>query len=100
MHKPMEIWLDAIDFETKGGWKEDTQFVHLMGSGYLIAANVPGEPVEDATVKVTVPQADTYRIWVRDRNWLRPHNPGTFNLLVNGKNNGVILGAMPSDAWV
>ena len=100
MNKPVEIWIDTIDFENKGGWQVDTQFVHLMGSGYLIAANEPGLPVEDATVTVQIPKKDTYRVWVRDRNWFRPHNPGTFNLLVNGENNGKVLGAMPSDAWV
>jgi len=100
MTKPVEIWIDAIDFENKGGWKEDTQFVHLMGSGYLIAADIPGVPVEDAKVTVEIPQKDTYRIWVRDRNWYRPHNPGKFTLLVNGEGNGTELGALPSDAWV
>ena len=100
MHKTTEIWIDALDFEEKGGWKLDTQFVHLMGSGYLIAADEPGVPVEDATVAVRIPENGCYRIWVRDRNWLRPHNPGTFNLLVNGENNGVVLGKQPSDRWV
>ena len=100
MNQTVNIWIDAINFEAKGGWKEDTQFVHLMGSGYLIAANVPGEPVEDAKMTVEIPQKDTYRVWVRDRNWLRPHNPGTFRLLVNGQDNGKDMGAMPSDAWV
>ena len=96
----MKIWIDANEFQAAGGWKLDTQFVHLMGSGYLLAADLPGVPVEDATATVNIPQKDTYRIWVRTRNWLRPHNPGTFNLLVNGESNGVVLGAMPSDAWV
>lgn len=100
MQKTNKIWIDAIEFEHKGGWQEDTQFVHLMGSGYLIAANKPGVPVEDATVTVDVPETDTYRIWVRDRNWLRSHNPGKFHLIVNGENNGVVLGKQPSDAWV
>ena len=100
MQKPIEIWIDALDFENKGGWQEDTQYVHLMGSPYLIAAHEPGVPVEDARITVNIPQADTYRIWVRDRNWLRPHNPGTFNLVVNGENNGTILGMQPSDRWV
>lgn len=95
-----ELWIDAVDFDHKGGWKEDTQFVHLMGSGYLIAADIPGVPAEDATVTVDIPQKDIYRIWVRDRNWYRPHNPGKFTLLVNGKGTGTELGAMPSDAWV
>lgn len=100
MNNEIKLWIDAIDFAEKGGWKVDTQYVHLMGCGYLIAANEPGIPVEDAKTTVTVPQKDTYRIGVRDRNWLRPHNPGTFSLLVNGQDNGVVLGRQPSDAWV
>jgi len=100
MNEQIKIWIDALDFDTKGGWKVDTQFVHLMGCGYLIAANEPGIPVEDAKTTISVPKKDTYRIWVRDRNWLRPHSPGKFSLLVNGEDNGVILGAQPSDAWV
>ena len=100
MKKPVEIWLDALDFEDKGGWKEDTQFVHLMGSGYLIAAGEPGVPVADATVKAEIPEAGNYRIWVRDRNWLRAHCPGKFTLLVNGEGNGKVLGAQPSDRWI
>ena len=100
MNKPLEIWIDALDFSEKGGWKEDTQFVHLMGSGYLLAADEPGVPVKDACITVNVPEAGCYRAWVRDRNWLRPHDPGKFSLLVNGHGNGVVLGAMPSDAWV
>jgi len=96
----IKIWIDALDFDEKGGWKTDTQYVHLMGCGYLIAADEPGIPAADAKTKVSVPEKETYRIWVRDRNWLRPHNPGTFELLVNGKENGVVLGQQPSDAWI
>ena len=98
--KPMEIWIDAQDFETRGGWKLDSQFVHLMGGAYLIAADAPGVPVENASCRVQLPKAAKYRIWVRDRNWYRPHDPGTFRLLVNGQDQGVILGKLPSDAWV
>ena len=100
MGKNTEIWVDALDFEEKGGWKEDTQFVHLMGSGYLIAADEPGVPVADATVTVAIPQSGTYRIWIRDRNWLRPHNPGTFCVMIDGKETGNVLGQLPSDAWL
>lgn len=98
--KPIEIWLDAIDFDNRGGWKLDTQFVHLMGSGYLIAADEPGVPVVDATVTVHIPKQGRYRIWVRDRNWLRPHNPGQFTVLLDGKETGNILGKIPSDRWL
>ena len=100
MEKITELWIDALDFDQKGGWKEDTQYVHLMGSGYLMAADEPGVPVEDATMAVDIPQSGTYRIWVRDRNWLRPHNPGTFQVLVDGKTVGNILGQLPSDDWL
>jgi len=100
MAKPTEIWIDALDFEQKGGWKEDTQFVHLMGGGYLIAADEPGVPVEDAVVTVNVPQAGTYRVWVRDRNWYRQYSPGKFAVLVDGKETGNVLGALPSDKWL
>ena len=100
MDSTTELWIDALDFEHKGGWKEDTQFVHLMGSPYLIAAGEPGIPVEDATVTITIPRSGLYRIWVRSRNWMRFHAPGTFNLLVDGSNNHKTLGAMPSDRWV
>ena len=98
--QPTNIWVDALDFTNKGGWKEDTQFVHLMGSGYLIAAGEPGVPVEDATVEVKIPCSGKYRIWVRDRNWLNMHSPGKFTLLVNGTGNGKVLGELPSNRWV
>ncbi len=100
MTENIKIWIDALDFQDKGGWKTDTQFVHLMGSGYLIAAVEPGVPVADAKTTVSIPKAGKYRVWVRDRNWYRPHNPGTFSLLVNGEDNGVVLGKQPSDAWI
>ena len=96
----VNIWIDAHNFAEKGGWQLDTQFMHLVGSSYLIAIDRPGVPVEDAVTTVQLPQAGTYRIWVRDRNWLRPHNPGTFRLLVNGQDTGNTLGQLPSDAWV
>jgi len=97
---PVKIWIDATEFENKGGWKLDTQFVHLMGSGYLIAADMPGVPVEDASVDVTIPKQGHYRIWVWDRNWLRPHDPGQFTVLVDGKDTGNVLGKIPSDKWL
>ena len=100
MQNITELWIDAQDFDQKGGWKEDTQFVHLMGSSYLIAAGEPGIPVEDASITISVPQKGFYRIWVRDRNWMRFHAPGQFALLVDGDGNGKTLGAMPSDRWI
>jgi len=100
MTKYTELWIDALEFNEKGGWKEDTQFVRLMGSSYLMAADDAGVPVADATTKVTVPETANYRIWVRDRNWLRHHSPGKFKLVVDGESTFNTLGAMPSDSWI
>lgn len=100
MDKQNTIWIDALDFEEKGGWKEDTQYVHLMGSGYLIAADEPGVPVEDATLRLRVSQCGKYRVWVRDRNWLRLYSPGQFAVLVDGKATDNVLGKIPSDKWL
>lgn len=100
MNMKNTIWIDALDFDNKGGWKEDTQFVHLMGSGYLIAADEPGVPVEDATIKINIAEQGKYRIWVRDRNWLRLYSPGQFTVLVDGKATDNVLGKIPSDKWL
>ncbi|MEA1951613.1 MAG: hypothetical protein U9N87_09520, partial [Planctomycetota bacterium] len=79
---PGFIWVDAEDFQDYGGWTLDTQFVHLMGSGYLLAASV-GTPVENATTTLHVRKAGTYRIWVRAKNWFKEHSPGQFRLFIN-----------------
>ncbi|MBP5295544.1 MAG: FAD-dependent oxidoreductase, partial [Lachnospiraceae bacterium] len=100
MNKHTEIWIDTISFSEKGGWKEDTQFVHLMGSGYLMAADDVGVPVKDSVTSVRIPEAGKYRIWARTRNWMRQYSPGKFTLIVNGVSSGAVLGAMPSDRWV
>ena len=100
MTNPIELWIDALEFEERGGWKQDTQFIRLMGSAYLMAADDAGVPVADATIKVTVPKTANYRIWVRDRNWLRHHSPGKFKLAVDGIAGFNTLGALPSDSWV
>ena len=94
------IFIDALDFDNKGGWKVDTQFVHLNGSAYLIAADEPAVPVEDATIKIEVKNSGKYRVWVRDRNWLRLYSPGQFTVLVDGKSTDNVLGKIPSDKWV
>ena len=100
MTQLIELWLDTADFEERGGWKLDTQFVRLMGSSYLMAADDAGVPVADATMRVTVPETANYRIWVRDRNWMRQYSPGKFKLAVDGTETFNTLGCMPSDGWI
>ena len=93
------IWIDAEDFSDYGGWLMDTQFVHLMGSAYLIAAGV-GKPVEDATVEVELPRAGTYCVWVRAKNWLKDYAPGRFQLVVNKVPLAHVFGQADTEAWL
>ena len=92
------LWVEAEDFADYGEWRIDTQFVHKMGSAYLLAGGVC-QPVKDAATEVQVPQAGTYRVWVRTRNWLKDFAPGKFTVAVNGKRSGNVLGAGKPEAW-
>jgi|688.fasta_scaffold106074_2 hypothetical protein len=82
------VLVEAESFADHGGWSLDTQFIREMGSPYLIAHGL-GKPVADATTKVTIPSAGTYRVFVRTKDWVArwnaPGTPGTFQVLVNGK---------------
>jgi hypothetical protein len=93
------LWIDAEDFADYGGWRLDTQFVHLMGSGYLIAASV-GVPVRDASTEVEIAKPGKYRLWVRAKNWYRPFAPGKFQVSLAGKRSPQIFGAADSEAWI
>ncbi len=93
------LWIDAEDFSDYGGWQLDTQFVHLMGSAYLIAAGV-GTPVKDATLTIDVPKAGRYRLWVRAKNWLKDYSPGQFRVLVGDRLTEKVFGAAPSEEWL
>ncbi|NQT51640.1 FAD-dependent oxidoreductase [bacterium] len=93
------LWIDAEDFDDYGGWWLDTQFVHLMGSSYLIAAGI-GKPVKDATVDVQVPKAGRYRLWVRARNWLKAHSPGRFRVRIGDREAEHVFGQADSDRWL
>ncbi len=93
------LWIDAEDFSDYGGWTLDTQFVHLMGSGYLIANGI-GTPVSNATTTVNIPRTAFYAVWVRARNWVKDHSPGTFQLCVNSQAIAHVFGAAASEEWV
>ena len=81
---PGYLWVEAEDFDSYGDWKLDTQFVHKMGSGYLLAAGIC-EPITDASTKIDIPKAGTYRVWARTLDWLPEFSPGKFAVAVNGK---------------
>jgi hypothetical protein len=91
-------WIAPEDFVFRGGWKLDTQFIHLMGSSCLLAAGAL-DPVEDAWTTVDVAKAGRYRAWVRMRDWLPAYHPGRFQLLVNGEALPGTLGEAERDDW-
>ncbi len=95
---PGHIWIDAEDFKDYGGWLLDTQFVHLMGSGYLIASGT-GKPVQDAVTEINIPAGGNYRVWVRAKNWMKDHSPGQFTIVVDGIKSQKIFGRSPSEEW-
>ena len=99
MVQPGFLWIDAEDFADYGGWHLDTQFVHLVGSGYLLAPGV-GNPVKDAATQINVSRPGRYRLWVRAKNWYRPDAPGRFQVSVNGQLAGQVFGIADNDAWV
>jgi hypothetical protein len=81
------VLVEAESFADRGGWTLDTQFITAMGSPYLLAHGL-GKPVADATTKVAIPAAGTYRLFVRTKDWVArwgaEGTPGRFQLLVNG----------------
>ena len=82
------VLVEAESFENHGGWKLDTQFIHEMGSPYLLAHGL-GRPVDDAKTTVQFPAAGTYHVFVRTKDWVArwnaPGQPGRFQLLVDNR---------------
>ena len=95
---PAVIWLEAEQFDNTGGWSNDSQFVDLMGSPYLLATGL-GKPVADATTTALVPADGSYRLWVRCRDWLPGHHPGLFQVIVGPKASPVTFGKTTTDTW-
>jgi len=94
------LLLEAAQFQDHGGWGLDSQFMDIMGSGFLIAHGI-GKPVADAVAKVRFPETGTYRLWVRTRDWVAPWKkpntaatkrakgtPGIFEVKFDGKTVG------------
>jgi hypothetical protein len=85
---PNLLLVEAESFKDRGGWVLDTQFVHIMGSPYLLAHGL-GESVKDATTTVRFPSTGTYKAFVRTKDWVArwnaPGQPGKFQLLIDGR---------------
>ncbi|MFV1968138.1 MAG: FAD-dependent oxidoreductase [Pirellulaceae bacterium] len=77
-----EVLVEAERFENAGGWLIDAQFIDQMGSSYLMAHGL-GLPVANATTSVRFPQTGLYHLWVRTRDWVPPHSPGRFRVLID-----------------
>lgn len=94
------IFIEAENFDKKGGWVVDPQFIEQMGSPYLLAHGM-GKPVQDASTQFQVSSSGTYYVWVRTKNWV-PGNwkaPGRFQLLINGEILINELGINPNWNW-
>ena len=81
---PGFVWIEAESFADYGGWEVDTQFVHKMGSAYLIAKGVL-KPLSPAKTDMVVPSSGNWRVWVRTRDWLPEFSPGKFCLEIDGR---------------
>lgn len=96
------LFIEAENFQNKGGWVVDQQFMDLMGSPYLMAHGM-GTLVSDATTTVNFAKTGEYTVFVRTYNWTSPwtsnEGPGKFQLTIDGRAlNNKILGT-ESTTW-
>ena len=87
------VLIEAESFNDPGDWKLDTQFIHIMGSPYLLAHGL-GKSVAPATTRVTLPSAGRWHVWVRTKNWVpgQWEAPGRFQLAINGRRLDHVFG--------
>lgn len=97
-HVPGFVFVEAEDFDDYGRWRLDTQFVHKMGSAYLIAPGV-GSSIGSARTTINLPRAGRWRVWVRTKDWLPDFSPGAFSLSIGGQ-SGNVLGVSKREGWV
>ena len=97
------LLVETEAFDDKGGWVLDQQFMDQMGSPFLMAHGL-GTPVSDASTAVDIPEAGSYRVLARTRNWAalwsQKEAPGRFQVRVNGKALDSVLGTQGAEwAW-
>ncbi|MBC8127242.1 MAG: FAD-dependent oxidoreductase [Gloeobacteraceae cyanobacterium ES-bin-144] len=93
------VLVEAEAFSDIGGWVIDAQHMDQMGSPYLLAHGI-GIPCKDAETFVKFPKSGTYRVWVRTRDWIAPHQPGKFQVIINGKALAETFGTKGAEwAW-
>jgi len=95
-----QVLVEAENFNNKGGWVVDQQFMDQMGSPFLLAHGL-GIPVADAVTSVSFPQKGSYHVFVRTRNWVGywsdKDTPGKFQLLVDGKPVNTVFGTTATE---
>ena len=100
--KDNSIFLEASRFDNYGGWVLDTQYIQNMGSAYLLAHGI-GEPVKNATTKITFPKKGKYKIWAYTKNWVafwkKDYAPGVFEITVGDKTLNTVFGTGDSAVW-
>jgi hypothetical protein len=94
------VLVEAESFKDYGGWVCDTQFVHIMGSPYLLAHGM-GRPVKDASTAVELPEAGQWHVYVRTMDWVArwkaPGQPGRFQVLIDGRPLSTTFGTEGAD---
>jgi len=93
------VLVEAESFQEHGGWVVDQQSMDQMGSPYLLAHGM-GVPVADATTTSTVPADGSYQVFVRTRDWVAPHGPGKFQVLLNGQPLQPVFGTQGDGKWI
>ncbi|MBT6763913.1 MAG: FAD-dependent oxidoreductase, partial [Prolixibacteraceae bacterium] len=97
----ISVLIEAENFDSKGGWVVDQQFIPSMGSPYLLAHGM-GEPVENASTVVNFPESGRYYFWVRTKDWVpdRPETPGTFKIIFDEKEYKKTFGVNDGWQWI
>ncbi|WP_080905025.1 FAD-dependent oxidoreductase [Parabacteroides sp. Marseille-P3160] len=94
-----QVWVEAEQFDDKGGWIIDPQFMDQMGSPYLLAHGL-GEPVDPATTTVLFKDKGAHYVWIRTKDWAPfPVGPGSFQLTVNNEELPVVFGQDGNSLW-
>ncbi len=91
-------FIEAEAFEDRGGWVMDSQAALVMGSPYLMAHGC-GVPVANAKTIVKLRAGGSLRVVARTRDWVAPHGPGRFRLLINGVALPTTLGIGGDGHW-
>lgn len=80
------LLVEASAFTNPGGWKIDTQHYQQMGGCYLLAHGM-GQPCENASTEIEIPDAGEWNIWVRNRDWCKGgwESPGRFKVRISGQ---------------